>query len=413
MEASISSKSYVQIESIGKFLQDVWLSAFVVVFLSSHTELTSPFVWIGLLISILITVTILFHKTGYQIAISVIVSVLFGLAIFAFNGPFWLFALLVFFAIWRIQERFSNVQEDATEDGFFFILLVLLFTISVVSATIFPNKEALNFAYVLAISGMLFFLLERLTVHWMLTKNINQLSYTKVGLVYLAITGMPLIVFYLISNFAQWTRIQFVNIFGDILMMILYPIGLLFNWLKDLIQLRARKPQDQESVKQVEPIAQEATKQASELNVVNDIPWTIIGLVIIVVLLLFFIWRFSKKQRELVEVKKESASIHREAIQLSQLNQSTDIAWAYSIETNIVRDAYRKFEKEAREAGYSRQKEETIREWFKRQNWDVTNRFYSIYDVVRYSQGSMDAQDGQWFIDQLTLLSKKYFQNDV
>lgn len=413
METSISSKSYVQVESIGKFLQDVWLSAFIVVFLSSHTDLSSPFVWLGILISILITVTILFHKTGYQIAISVIVSVLFGLAIFAFNGPFWLFALLVFFAIWRIQERFSNVQEDATEDGFFFIFLVLFFTISVVSATIFPNKEALNFAYVLAISGMLFFLLERLTIHWMLTKDINQLSYTKVGLVYLAITGVPLIVFYLISNFAQWTRIQFVNIFGDILLMILYPIGSLFNWLKDLIQLRARYPEDQESVKQVEPVAQEATKQASQLNVVNDIPWTIIGLVIIVVLLLFFIWRFSKKQRELVEVKKESASIHREAIQLSQLNRSTDIAWAYSMETNMVRDAYREFEKEAREAGYSRQKEETIKEWFKRQNWNVTNRFYSIYDVVRYSQGSMDVQDGQWFIDQLTILSKKYFQKDV
>ena len=413
MEASISSKSYVQIESIGKFLQDIWLSAFIVVFLTSHTELSSPLVWVGILMSILITVTILFHKTGYQIAISVIVSVLFGLAIFAFNGPFWLFALVVFFAIWRIQERFSNIQEEVTEDGFFFIFLVLLFTISVVSATIFPNKEALNYAYVLAISGMLLFLLERLTIHWILTKEINQLSYTKVGLVYVAITGIPLIAFYLISNFAEWTRIQFVNIFGDILMMILYPIGLLSNWLKDLIQLRARYPEDQESVNQVEPIAREATKQTSELNVVNDIPWTIIGLVIAVVLLLFFIWRFSKKQRELVEVKKESASIHREAIQLSQLNRSTDIAWAYSMETNIVRDAYREFEKEAREAGYSRQKEETIREWFKRQNWDATNRFYSIYDVVRYSKGSMDAQDGEWFIEQLTLLSKKYFQKDV
>ncbi|MFX3674288.1 MAG: hypothetical protein ACE3JQ_07565 [Paenisporosarcina sp.] len=413
METSIPSKSFIQIESIGKFLQDVWLSAFIVVFFSSQTALSTPFVWVGILISILITVTILFHKTGYQIAISVVVSVFFGLTIFAFNGPFWLFALIVFFAIWRIQERFSSIQEDATHDGFFFTLIVLFFAMSASLATVLQNNEALNFSYVIAISGMLVFILERLTVHWMLTKDINQLAFTKVGLMYLAITGVPLIVFYLISNFAKWTRVQIVNLFGDLFMIILYPIGLLFNWLKDVFQLRARIPEEQESDKFAEPIFLDITKQSSELNVMNDIPWTIIGIVMIVVLILFFIWRFSKKKRELVEGRKEIASFHRETIQHAQLNETTDITWAYSMETNIVREAYREFEKEATAFEYTRQKEETIREWFKRQNWDVEERFYTIYDVVRYSHGSMNAQDGEWFIHQLALLSIKYFQKEV
>lgn len=49
--------------------------------------------------------------------------------------------------------------------------------------------------------------------------------------------------------------------------------------------------------------------------------------------------------------------------------------WAYSMETIVVRDSYREFEKKASGMGYTRQKEETIREWFKRQNWEVSDRF--------------------------------------
>lgn len=408
------SKLLIEIQSIGNFLQDTWLAAFFLVFFRTQTTFPTPYVWLGILICILIVITLLFKKIGYQIAGSVVVSIFFGLGVFVFSGPFWLFVLIVVFSIWRIQERFSKIQEDSTYDGFFFTLLVILFSLSYFLATISKNEEALSNTYFLTISGVLLYILNRLIVQWMLTRDINQLALSKVIRVYLIIVGAASLVYFLISSFAHWIRMQVIDLFGGLFMVILYPIGMLMDWLRGFYHVNLTIPKEEESVVQGESVIREDVKPTSEsVNVVNDLPWTIILIVISTVLLIFFIWRFSKNKREEFDVIDEGVSFIREPIKHTQVISVCEIEWAYSMETNVVRDAYREFEKKASEIGYTRQKEETIREWFKRQNWKVSERFYTVYDVVRYSQSSMNSLDGEWFIQHLNSLSKNYFKKDV
>lgn len=413
MEKSILSNSLIQIQSIGNLIQDIWLSALIVSLFSLQTSMSAPFLWVGILILILISVSLLFHKTGYQIALSVGVSVILGLTVFVFNGPFWFFALIVIFSIWRIQERFAKLQEDSTNEGVFFISLVLLFIMSAFYASIF-KEEALPFIYILTISGISVFVLERLTVQWLFTKHVNKMNFYKVGFVYLSILSVAGTVLFLISNYAHWARIQIVNIFGDVLMVVLYPIGWLIDNLRDFVYMNIRTPEDKKAVKQPETVEQDTVEQSELVTVSSDIPWTIIIIIISSLLLLFVIWLISKYKREDLETTDNlGTSFDREPISDVETIRSKEEDWAYSMETSKVREAYREFEKEANLTGYTRKKEETIREWFRRQNWVVADRFYTVYDIVRYSQGKMDAEDGEWFILELTLLSKKYLQDEV
>jgi hypothetical protein len=415
VEKSIPAKSLIQIESIGKFLQDVWLGSFFLLFFSNQTSLPTPFVWLGILIVILLGITLLFNKIGYQIAGSVVISIFFACTIFAFNGPFWLYALIVIFAIWRIQERFSKIQEDATNDGFFFTLLVILFSLNVFLATAFQNEDALKYTSFLTISGILVFILERMIVQWLSTRDVNHLALSKVVLAYLAIIGLAGTVYYLISSYAHWTRVQIFDLLGGIITTVLYPIGMFMEWLTTgMYGKYSIFPEKSEvPLKGIEEIEKNEKQTREILPVISDFPWIIIGITISVALIIFLIWRFSKNKREESQVIDEGISFHREVIRHSKGNSAEEIDWSYSMETNIVRDAYREFEKVARESDYSRQKDETVREWFKRQSWDVSDRFYSVYDVVRYSQSSMNSQDGEWFIQQLASLSIKYFQKEV
>lgn len=414
MEKSIFSTSLIQIQSIGKLLQDIWLSALIVSLLSLQTSISAPFLWVGILIAILISVTFLFHKTGYQIALSVGVSIIFGLTVFIFNGPFWFFVLIVIFSLWRIQERFAKLQEDSTNEGFFFLFLVLLFIMSAFYASIF-KEEALPSIYIIVILGISTFVLERLTIHWISTKHVNKISLNHVVLVYLTIISVAGTVLLLISQYAHFARKQLVNIFGDVIMVILYPIGWLIEWLRNLFTMNIKnsvvaiKPKE----RAVEKREQETVEQSEFITASADIPWTIISIGVGAILLLIVILVVSKYKREDIGIADSGTTYVRETISESQTVSSKEVEWLYSMETSKVREAYRQFEKEAQLTGYSRKKEETIREWFRRQNWSVADRFYTVYDVVRYSQGKMDAEDGEWFIQELTLLSKKYLQDEV
>ena len=114
-----------------------------------------------------------------------------------------------------------------------------------------------------------------------------------------------------------------------------------------------------------------------------------------------------------LEITQENAQYERSQIEYSPRKTEQIPPWSYSMDTNIVRDAYRDFENESGQIGFSRKPNETIREWFKRQEWIVTEHFYEVYDIVRYSGELMDDQDGKWFIQELKNLSEKYFQEEV
>ena len=414
MEKSTPSRSLVQYESFGKFLQDAWLVSFLVLFMPNETLISPHYIWIAVLFSIAIAVNLLFLKTGYQIAISLVVSVIVGLIVFIFNAPFWLFLFIIAFSVWRVQERYAKIQEDATHDGSFFTLLVVMFAISYFLITVFNKTQVVRDVFILAIVGSVLFVLDRIVVQWLRSKNSNQVPFSKVLFMYMSIISFAAVAFALMLGIGSKAREWFVLLFGDIIELILYPVGVVFVWLQSIFTQFSQEPESKNLMKpQKIEVRPQQFQQLDWLDAPSDFPWLAIIISLSILGIVIICWRLSKNKTEKVEVAEEQTLYERSGSNLNKEEEMPSITWLYSMNTNLVREKYREFESEAGRMGYSRQQNETVREWFNREGWQVSEKFYEVYNLVRYSGQQMNAQDGEWFMTELKKLLLKYFDKDV
>ena len=413
MARTAPSRSLVQYESFGKFVQDAWLVSFVLIFLPNETLISTPFLWIAVLMGIALAVNLLFLKTGYQIAITIVVSVIVGLTVFLFNAPFWLFVIIIAFSIWRVQERYAKIQEDATHDGPFFTLLVVMFALSYFLITVLNKTQVLQDVIILVIVGSILFILDRIIVQWLSSKNENRVPFSKVLVIFFSIISFAAITFALMVGIGSKAREVFVLLFGNIIEIILYPIGVLMMWLQGIFS-NSIKPREiivteQKGKMEVE----QKSEQVEWLKAPEGFPWIPILVVVSIIGIAIIVWRLSKMKIEKDEGVKEQVQYERTVSSFNKEEKISSNTWLYSIDTNLVRDKYREFESQAEHLGASRQPNETVREWFKRQEWQVSERFYEVYDIVRYSGQQMNAEDGEWFMTELQKLLLKYFDKEV
>ncbi len=415
MEKGFDLNSLITSQSIGKYVQDIWLIAFFFVLIPDGATLSLTMIWLVMHALILVCVLFVFRKTGYQIIVPLLISLVITLLVFLFGAPYWFYLAVVFVSVWRIQERFATEQDDLTHNGFFYMLLILIFSISIFVSIVMQNNEAISDSYFLVISGVIVYIIHRLIVHWLTTKSINQIPFYYIVIFFGAIMGIASSIYFIVSLFAEKTRILFVALFGDLLMLLFVPFGTLLNWFKNKFQSIAPPEEEQkEIVQQLSEALDELKPLQDQSTQSSDFPWMIIFIVVATILVIYKLWKLFKKRLDIITPKKNmEISISREPILTSTVSTSKEVRWAYSMETNIVREAYRSFEKQAREFGLARLQDETVREWFSRQNWQGDKRFFSIYDAVRYGQTQMSGADGEWFITQLELFSKKYFSNEV
>ncbi len=415
MEKGFDLNSLITSQSIGKYVQDIWLIAFFFVLIPDGATLSLTMIWLVMHALILVCVLFVFRKTGYQIIVPLLISLVITLLVFLFGAPYWFYLAVVFVSVWRIQERFATEQDDLTHNGFFYMLLILIFSISIFVSIVMQNNEAISDSYFLVISGVIVYIIHRLIVHWLTTKSINQIPFYYIVIFFGAIMGIASSIYFIVSLFAEKTRILFVALFGDLLMLLFVPFGTLLNWFKNKFQSIAPPEEEQkEIVQQLSEALDELKPLQDQSTQSSDFPWMIIFIVVATILVIYKLWKLLKKRLDIITPKKNmEISISREPILTSTVSTSKEVRWAYSMETNIVREAYRSLEKQAREFGLARLQDETVREWFSRQNWQGDKRFFSIYDAVRYGQTQMSGADGEWFITQLELFSKKYFSNEV
>jgi hypothetical protein len=414
MEKSTPSRSLVQYESFGKFLQDAWLVSFLLLFMPNETLISPPYIWIAVLFSIAIAVNLLFLKTGYQIAISLVVSVIVGMTVFIFDAPFWLFFFIIAFSVWRVQERYAKIQEDATHDGPFFTLLVVMFALAYFLITVLNKTQVVRDVIILAIVGSVLFLLDRIVVQWLRSKNATQVPFSKVLFIYMNIISFAAVAFTLMVGIGSKAREWFVLLFGDIIELILYPVGVMFEWVQSIFTQFSQEPEGKKLMKpQKIEVKPQQFQQMEWLDAAGGFPWLAIIISVSILGIAIIVWRLSKNKTEKIEVAEEQTQYERSESTLNKEKEMPSTTWLYSIDTNLVRDKYREFESEAGRMGYSRQQNETVREWFNREGWQVSENFFEVYNLVRYSALQMNAQDGEWFMTELKKLLLKYFDKDV
>ena len=401
---------------MGNFMQDSLLATFLLVFIGSETYIPAPYIWGVLLLAIGMAVTMLFRKTGYQVAVSIFVSLPAAAIAFLLGIPFWLSGAMFLFALWRIQERFAKEQEDPTHDGNFMIALTMMFAGVYFLGTVLQKEEAVREAVIVAIAGGILFVLDRMIVQWMHSKGGSKGKLPDVLLIFACIIGLIGLLTTALSLFAANIRTIASDYLGTGILAALYPIGVVVEWLTKMLGNNIKQPNLTEPTPTgVMGNAERETKIRIDgwLAFLEDFPWLALFIVIGSAVLFYAVWRFFKTKPDIATTGNSLAMYDSlEVVNPVSVKDELPI-WLYSMETNIVRDAYREFERMADEHGFVREQNETVREWFDRMEWKVSDRFHRIYDEVRYSGGRMNQEDGKWFINEMKKISKKNFQDEV
>jgi hypothetical protein len=136
------------------------------------------------------------------------------------------------------------------------------------------------------------------------------------------------------------------------------------------------------------------------------------GMLILALILLIFWLRKKKPKRE--EEKEESpAEIERFTADAAPVPHASATVSYAMMDLDIVRKAFRDFERSAADADKGRKGYETVREWSKRMDWPVSESFYETYDFVRYGSGQISESKALPFLEEIKKIKEKYLKINV
>ncbi|QFF98292.1 hypothetical protein PB01_05350 [Psychrobacillus glaciei] len=402
----------IQVQSFGNYLEDMWFIALILILISKETTIATPFVWIGLQLVIALACLFIFRQTGPNMFIPFVVPTIILSVLFLFGAPFWLFVLGAVISIWRIQARFNTLQNEQTTDSSFSLLFLATFLFVHLTCFLLSYEAYRLLLYTVFITGIALFVGIRLfsvsmnsSSHNSLKKN-NLLSIYLVSIV--SVTSLSAIIYFLAPIIRKMVDV----LFGGILRVVLIPFGPLMSYFEDLVsklQMRQFEESGHVSVGEQGEIEKKVFTVGTNSNF--PIGWIFLGLATIAIL--FFIRYLLKNkpeklEMEQIEIEYENNEINEIEKQKSQSNS------LYKVETSLLREKYVQFEMEAHSYEYERNKSETVREWFKRMNWDVDVVFFQLYEEVRYGSHSISSDKAELFLITLNETRRKFFiEKDV
>ncbi|MFC4409395.1 hypothetical protein ACFOZY_02970 [Chungangia koreensis] len=409
--ANSASVRLIQVVSPGKFIQDMFYFTLPLVFFYGETNIPLPFVAFTSFLLIAITATLLYRKKPYNTGSAVMLTCLFLTSILILEGSIVIYLVLSTISIWRLQDRFGSIQLEGVYDLPFIAKISVLYSIMAVALTMFGLTYELSLLTVLLIVMVIISIGTRLFEQWLKAERVKQFSADVVKL-FSVVTGTGVIAYLFIRNFGSMIRDGIEWVVLKVLYLFLPFIGSLMEkpiaWLKGLIA--ARKPRESET-----PPAETVSEQRQPYDIPTgseaNFPWLPIIIGVAIVIFALIIYRMMKNRIEFEKV--ESLPFEVERGKIDHVGEDVGEKWLYSMDSHIVREAFIKFETEAAQAGFHRNREETVREWFKRMEWEAEPRFFEVYDSVRYGAGTIAEQDGIWFLEQLLKINKKFFEKDV
>lgn len=409
--ANSASVRLIQIVSPGKFVQDMFFFTFPLVFFYSETVFPLPFVALSSFLLIAIFATFLYRKMPYNTLSAVILSCSFLSLILIMEGSIVIYLVLSTISIWRLQDRFGTVQLEGAYDLPFIAKISVLYAILAVALILFGLTYELSLLTGLLIVMVTISIGTRLVEQWLKAKRGKQFLGDVIKL-FTIVTGTGVIAYLFIRYLGSMIREGIEWIVLNVLGLFLPFVGSLMEkpiaWLRDLIA--ARKPKESET-----PPAEVLSEPREPFDIPTgseaNFPWLPIIIGVVIVVLALLIYRMMKNRIEFEKV--ETLPFEVESGTIDQAGEDIKDQWLYSLDSHIVREAFIEFESEAARAGFHRNREETVREWFKRMEWHSEPRFFGIYDSVRYGAGTIAEQDGKWFMEHLLKINQKFFEKDV
>ncbi|MEK4484928.1 hypothetical protein MHH81_04925 [Psychrobacillus sp. FSL H8-0484] len=399
----------IQVQSFGKYLQDIWILALIFVLFQNDTTIALPFIWIGLQFVIAIAAQLIFHKTGPNSLVPFILPSFILLFLFLFGSPVWLFVLGVIISIWRIQERFNTMQNEQGNDSFFTLLFFATFLVVHYINFLMGYEGYHSILYTVFVTGIALFVGIRLFSVWINTDKHNSITLGKGLGIYLislvSVASFTVFIYFIAPVVRKMMDVLFVAI----MRVVVIPFAPLLEYLENLMNgLQIRELEEDTRIPVGEQAKIKPNKIGSEETFLNfPVEWIVYGLATIVIL--FFVRYLLKSKPEKLEV--ERINFRNETNQLINLeeNQQSQQSSLYKVESSLLREKYLQFELEAQRFKLDRNKSETVREWFKRMDWLVEDKFFYIYEEVRYGGQLIETTKADMFIKNLEEIKKYNF----
>ena len=413
MNEMINSKM-IQAQSMGKYIQDIWFVALLLVTFHDETNFILPFLWIILQIIIVICMQIIMSKTGLNSFIPFIVPICVLLILFLFNSPLWLFIVGTGISIWRLQIRFNKIQDEQTVEGSYNLYFFLLFLAVHFVCFILGVEDYIFPLYSVVILGIVVTVLTRLYTVWISTDKQNSASMSQliggfsIGL--LSVLGFTT-VFYFTIPFIR-TGLGF--LLGRVMSIAIIPFIPILEYLDKLLsKLEIKVPEEAERIQSEEPTELEPYERVSE-TMGDGFPFEIVFFVLATLVIIIFV-RFLLKNKpdKLKETPSVIHYLNKELEDRKEENHHNDLT-LYKVDTSLLRETYKEFEVEASLIAYNRTKSETVRDWFQRMEWVVEEDFFQVYEEVRYGEQTISSEKAELF--QLNLEKIKnnfFFEKDV
>ncbi|TQR20176.1 hypothetical protein [Psychrobacillus vulpis] len=405
---NLTNSNKVQVQSFGNYLNDVWIIALLFVFIQHLTTISLPFIWIGLQLIIAIIASLVYSKTGPNLIVALVVPTVALLPLFLIGAPLWLYIISLGISIWRIQARFHTMQDEQTLDGSFTLLFCTTF-LGVYLLCLFMKFQGYSTTlFILLIGGMTLFVGVRLFSIWVHTDKRNSLSFQQLLLVYIAgilgVTVLTSFIYWIVDDIREMVD----ELIAVIISLAIIPLGPFIEYLVNLIdKFRKESGPLSELIPNIKQPNIDANNAISK-SFSTDFPFEWFIAAVVVVIILIAIVKIVKRKPEESKVEMNNLQYENKIMSVVE-KQNSETKSLYVVESSILREKYLQFEIEAKVYELGRVNSETVREWFKRMDWLVENRFFSIYEEVRYGGQVIESSKADLFIKTLEETKKNYF----
>ncbi|MEK5214914.1 hypothetical protein [Psychrobacillus sp. FSL H8-0487] len=414
MNEVLSSKM-VQAESLGKYIQDIWIIALVSVIFHQETNIVLPFLWIILQVFIVSCVQIIMSKTGPRPIIPYIVPMGVLLILFLFNSPLWLYIIGTGISIWRLQIRFNKIQDEQSVESNYHLSFFLVFLVVHFICLIIGIEDYIFPLYSIVILGIVIQGATRLYAVWISTNKQNSASLSHVaggfsiGLVF--VVGLSMLVYFTIPLI----RTGFGFLLGKVMTIAIIPFVPLLEYLDKLLnKLEIKIPEEMERIPSEEQTELEPQEVVSE-TLGGAFPFELIFIVLaILAIILFLRFLMKNKPDELIAEPSVIHYLNKELEDQKEEHEHIGQQSLYKVDTSLLREKYQQFEVEASFYTYNRAKSETVRDWFRRMEWVVQDEFFQVYEEVRYGGQTISSEKAQLFQTNLKTIKNEFFlEKDV
>jgi hypothetical protein len=410
-EAMVRSRfkaDFARLKNSESYILELLLLVYPLQFIAGGIAISPHFLVIILAIVTGIVAYFLYSSSSYSVKSGLLISLLTVTPLFFIGIPLPVVSFMLLYVYWRMSANFST--ERSTRWAF-----ILINTITFTCFYLFVRIYSINAAFaaeanqtqvILFLLTTLLYIGLRFSGIWLSGKSNEMFSTKEVGKFFASIIGVGVVAFLSVYFFIAYVRATIIAIFGFLFGGLFMFFGKLtlpaFNKMIELLKVE----KDEQDANELNLSGEESI---IEENVQNNIDiFLSVSAVILALILLFFIVR---KRKKLLLIKRDHAYTFESKGRRKKHKELP--TYDYSMATNVVRNAYKIFERDAHVAKSPRTSGETVKEWFARMGWGQNETLFSTYDKARYSTHRITEEEAQDFVDELQKIKIKFFKLGV